>query len=273
MTVSIYRKYTTKRNWNEEETRLLNWAIHTYSLKRGIKAKNFSALDWQSVAKLVPGRNDAQCQYKWNQSHKSSITKIQWQKREDDELFRIITLKGTKQWQEIAESLNEMLGVQRNGKQCRERWYNFLNPEINRDPFTPDEDLQILRLRKDIGNRWSEIVKLLPGRTENSVKNRFNCMFKKVKDDKLQRMQEPSMQDALSKISKTSQSLDTETAIDEDEIIDILIQVKQQQVDKAVKTSPKPVLKEEAKAPEEAETPAIPSTYLKMNLNHNPHNN
>jgi hypothetical protein len=24
-------KYTTKRNWNESETKLLNWAIHKYS--------------------------------------------------------------------------------------------------------------------------------------------------------------------------------------------------------------------------------------------------
>lgn len=157
--MSFNRKYTTKRNWNEDETKLLNWAISTYSTKRSIKPQNFTSTDWQNVAKLVPGRNDAQCQYKWNQGHKSSITKTQWQKREDDELFRIISEKGTKQWQEIAETLNDALGVQRNGKQCRERWYNFLNPEINREPFSPEEDLQILKLRKQIGNRWSEIVK------------------------------------------------------------------------------------------------------------------
>lgn len=139
-----FRKYTTKRNWNDEETKLLNWAIATYSGKRGIKGESFTASDWGHVAKLVPGRNDAQCQYKWNQGHKSSITKTQWQKKEDDELFSIISEKGTKQWQEIAEILNSKLGVNRNGKQCRERWYNFLNPEINRDPFSNEEDLKIL---------------------------------------------------------------------------------------------------------------------------------
>ena len=36
-----------------------------------------------------------------------------------------------------------------------------------------------------IGNKWSEIVKDLPGRTENSVKNRFNCMFKKIREEKI----------------------------------------------------------------------------------------
>ena len=58
-----------------------------------------------------------------------------------------------------------------------------MNPEINRDPFTIEEDMKILDLRNKIGNKWSEIVRLLPGRTENSVKNRFNCMFKKIKDE------------------------------------------------------------------------------------------
>jgi len=57
--------------------------------------------------------------------------------------------------------------VDRNGKQCRERWFNFLNPEINRKPFTDEEDLTILEERRRIGNRWSKIVEQLPGRTEN----------------------------------------------------------------------------------------------------------
>ncbi|CDW76882.1 myb-like dna-binding domain containing protein [Stylonychia lemnae] len=221
------RKYTTKRNWSDDETKLLNWAIQTYSEKRGIQGENFTAADWQNVAKLVPGRNDAQCQYKWNQGHKSSITKTQWQKREDDELFLIISEKGTKQWQEIAEMLNSKLGVNRNGKQCRERWYNFLNPEINRDPFSNEEDLKILLLRKQIGNRWSEIVKQLPGRTENSVKNRFNCMFKKIKDEKLQKIQESDMGDVLDKIDQQQQ----DSMIDEDEILETLIAKKNIQIE------------------------------------------
>jgi Myb-like DNA-binding domain len=40
-----------------------------------------------------------------------------------------------------------------------------------------------LEKRLEIGNKWSEIIKEMPGRTENNVKNRFNMMFKSIKDE------------------------------------------------------------------------------------------
>ena len=75
------------------------------------------------------------------------------------------------------------MGANRSGKQCRERWVNFLNPEIKKDPFSLQEDILILEKRITIGNKWSEIIKEMPGRTENNVKNRFNMMFKNIKDE------------------------------------------------------------------------------------------
>ena len=58
-----------------------------------------------------------------------------------------------------------------------------MNPEIRRDSFTLEEDLKILEARIKVGNKWSEIVKTMPGRTENSIKNRFNCLFKKAREE------------------------------------------------------------------------------------------
>lgn len=104
-------------------------------------------------------------------------------KREDEELIRLIRENGTRQWSQIAATFNANLGANRNGKQCRERWVNFLNPEIKKDPFTLAEDVLILEKRLSIGNKWSEIIKEMPGRTENNVKNRFNMMFKNIKDE------------------------------------------------------------------------------------------
>lgn len=76
------------------------------------------------------------------------------------------------------------VGSNRAGKQCRERWLNHLDDSISKDPWSTEEDLTLLTKQKIIGNKWSEIVKYLPGRTENMVKNRFNTLAKQKREEK-----------------------------------------------------------------------------------------
>ena len=93
-------------------------------------------------------------------------------------------------WTTIAEKFNCLnVAIKRSGKQCRERWQNHLDPEIIKSPWEIKEELALLNAYLKHGNKWREIAKLLPGRGENSVKNRFNILFKKYKsipDDKKQ---------------------------------------------------------------------------------------
>jgi len=60
------------------------------------------------------------------------------------------------------------------GKQCRERWFNHLDPAVSKEPWAVDEDTRLTTLVAQHGPRWKLVSQSMPGRSENSVKNRWN---------------------------------------------------------------------------------------------------
>jgi len=98
-----------------------------------------------------------------------------WLHTEDIKLMGLIEKHGEK-WSKIASLMKG-----RTGKQVRDRYINYLRPNIKQKDWSQEEDDLLQKLYDEFGNKWSKIAVFLHGRTENQVKNRFYAAARKEK--------------------------------------------------------------------------------------------
>lgn len=152
----------------------------------------FGAKNWAFIAAHLPGRSDIQCLQHWRHVLNPNVVKGRgsWTADEDDQLRSLVSKYGARKWASaIAPHLPGRMG-----KQCRERWYNTLNPNLKKNPWTEEENAILAQQHSQVGNKWSIISKHLPGRSDNDVKNHYYASLRRKKTRMNSRSDKPESQ-------------------------------------------------------------------------------
>jgi len=157
------------------------WSKEDDSALMEIVKKFKNPKNWEPVArKLNRGKSAKECQERWMRFLKPGSRKGQWTDEEDQIVVETVTNSledPFTRWSDLAQKLPGRVG-----KQVRDRWVNHLNPNINHNPFSEEDDHLLWKGHNALGKRWVEIsTKFFNStRSENHIKNRwYSAAFKK----------------------------------------------------------------------------------------------
>lgn len=169
--------------WSPEEDELLQRAMAEQGSGGG------GVHQWTKVAEIVSTKSARQCLSRWH-SLNPEINHGLWTHVEDELLRHAVQVQqqlqqplwsegdvqhGKLHWAKVAALVPGRIGAQ-----CRARWYNKLNPDLNTKPWTLEDDRCLLVHKHALGNKWVEIEKRSQARSTNSLVSRWSSIKRRL---------------------------------------------------------------------------------------------
>ncbi|KAH0795285.1 Myb-like DNA-binding domain containing protein [Histomonas meleagridis] len=117
---------------------------------------------------------------KWPKPKVGGNLRHKFSKQEDETLKRIVQQHGEGNWSVIASCMKN-----RTARQCRERYKNYLSPNIKNDPWTQEEEILLEKKYAELGPRWAKIALFFESRSDVNVKNHWTAMMNRQSREKL----------------------------------------------------------------------------------------
>ena len=99
-----------------------------------------------------------------------------WKNTEDEILKAAVMKYGKNQWARAASLLNR-----KSAKQCKARWYEWLDPSIKKTEWSRDEEEKLLHLAKLMPNQWRTIAPIV-GRTAGQCMEHYERLLDQAQE-------------------------------------------------------------------------------------------
>ncbi|EFC50340.1 myb transcription factor [Naegleria gruberi] len=152
-----------KDNWSKEED------INLLYVADDSKGHDWSKISNKLYETQPLKRRPIHCFRRYQRSLNTNMMRSKWTEEEDRKLMEAVKSFGEKNWQQIANQLEE-----RTGQQCLHRWMKTLNPAIKRGRWTVEEDKRLLMaVNAYPSNNWVLVNRHTPGRTDVQCRERW----------------------------------------------------------------------------------------------------
>lgn len=94
-----------------------------------------------------------------------------WKNTEDEILKAAVMKYGKNQWARVASLMNR-----KSAKQCKARWYEWLDPSIKKTEWSREEEEKLLHLAKLMPNQWRTLAPIV-GRTAGQCMEQYEKLL------------------------------------------------------------------------------------------------